>query len=60
MIKTKEAAEVEAKKLWGINAFVGVFGSDYVVGEVNGIFRQAYGYGSSWDKAFKSAKFNIN
>lgn len=61
MIKDKFEAEEKARQLWGQNAFAFIDTNSYfVVGEINGPFRQMYGYGKSWDAAFNAAKLHLN
>lgn len=58
---TQEEAEKRAQELWGNKAFAILVGLDrYVVGECNGPFKRPYGFGTSWDEAFKNAHFNLN
>jgi len=60
-IKNQVDAEEKAKSLWGPTGFAFSMGMNkFIVGEINGPFRQSYGEGNSWDKAFESAKLNIN
>ena len=56
----EEEAKQKAKELWGDSAFAVMHNNNYIVGENNGPFRQAYGYGSSWAKAFQAAFLNLN